>query len=247
MTRYLTLPNLSLMAVLAIALVTGLSLLNPVVAESDEATIQRLAKLLDVEAVNIRPAPVPGMFEVSSGGAIGYATADGKYFLEGDLIDVASMTNLTEQRRGGMRTRMLNELGEENMIVFAPKNVKHTVTVFTDIDCGYCRRLHQQMDDYHANGIAVRYVFYPRSGPNTPSFAKAESVWCADDQQQAMTKAKALIKLPPPNCKTPVEKHYETGINIGLRGTPAIITSSGRIIPGYVEAARLREVLESEG
>lgn len=167
-------------------------------------------------------------------------SADGRYFLRGDIIEVATDKNVTEARRGAARVAALDDVGEQRMIVFSPKQVKHTISVFTDIDCGYCRKLHREIDQYLAMGIRVRYLFFPRSGPNTESWSKAQTVWCSSDRNQAMTRSKRGEVLPAMACNpNPVQQHYALGLTFGVQGTPAIITDSGELIPGYIPPAEL--------
>jgi thiol:disulfide interchange protein DsbC len=133
------------------------------------------------------------------------------------------------------------------MIVFKPKDgkVKHTVTVFTDVDCGYCRQFHREIDKVTALGIEVHYLFFPRTGPNTESWEKAERVWCAPDRNAALTKAKLGGDLPKPTCgNTPVEDHWSLGRKIGVRGTPSMFSESGELIGGYLPPATLAKALD---
>jgi thiol:disulfide interchange protein DsbC len=130
------------------------------------------------------------------------------------------------------------------MVIYAPEEARHTVTVFTDIDCGFCRRLHAEMDQYHAQGIAIRYLFYPRAGIGSDSYAKAVSVWCADDRKGAMDDAKAGKSVPAKSCENPVEEHYELGQQMRLQGTPALVLADGEVVPGYVPADKLRRALD---
>jgi len=217
-------------------------------ATPDDALRARLAKVFpDNKIGDVRKTPMPGVYEVSIGGEIGYVTEDGKYLLHGDLIDLASQKNLTEDRRGGLRKKLLAQVGEENMIIFSPKKPKHTITVFTDIDCGYCRLMHKEIKGYNEQGIAVRYMFFPRAGLNTDSSRKADAVWCAKDRREALTKAKAGETLPNRDCKSPVAAHYQAGLDIGVRGTPAIVTETGQMIPGYRPPAEMRKALDNPG
>lgn len=196
---------------------------------------------------DVRKTPMPGIYEVTIGGEIGYVSEDGKYLLHGDLLDIASQKNLTEARREAVRSEQLAKISEKDMIVFSPKKPKHTVTVFTDIDCGYCRMLHKEMKGYQDKGIAVRYLFFPRAGLNSDSARKADAVWCAKDQRDAMTRAKAGESVPAGSCQTPVASHYQAGVAMGVRGTPAIVTEDGRMIPGYQPPAELLRTLENTG
>lgn len=192
---------------------------------------------------SIVPAPVPGLYEVVLGTQIYYMTQDGRYLISGEVFHVPTMTNVTTPRRNMLRAKVIEGIGEENMVIFAPEKVVHTVTVFTDIDCGYCRKLHSQMDSYLEKGIKIRYAFFPRSGPNTPSFEKAVSVWCADDRNEALTNAKKGNDPPKLECENPVLDHYNTGRLIGVTGTPAIVLEDGQLVPGYVSAVRLEQLL----
>lgn len=195
---------------------------------------------------SIHESPIEGVLEIAMGGQIAYVTADGRYLLQGDLVDLDANVNLTEQRRNGARAAALAGLAEKDMIIFAPKNVKHTITVFTDVDCGYCRKLHQEMPQLNALGLRVRYVFYPRTGPDTPSWAIAEKVWCAADRNAALTAAKAEKPFDSKACgPTPVMQQWELGNTVGLRGTPAIITEQGDLIAGYLPAADLAERIDT--
>ena len=129
------------------------------------------------------------------------------------------------------------------MIVFAPKVVKHTVTVFTDIDCPYCRRLHKEVPAMNELGIKVRYLAFPRAGVHSPSFKEAVSVWCAKNPAQALTDAKAGKKVPEVTCDNPVLQHMALGEQVGVTGTPAMVLEDGRMLPGYIPATRLAQLL----
>jgi thiol:disulfide interchange protein DsbC len=158
-------------------------------------------------AEDFKTSPVPGIYELARGSDIVYVTADGKYAFAGDLFDIGSDTNVSERRRRDLRVQLMNGVPESQMVVFSPKDPKYTVTVFTDVDCGYCRKLHSEMAKYNELGIRVRYLFYPRSGPNTESWAKAEAVWCAADRNDALTRAKRGEAVKSPKCaNTPVAR-----------------------------------------
>lgn len=225
----------------------GALALVAVVAVADEAANIRaaLAKVLpDYKVTSVKATPMKGLFEVEIGPQVMFVTGDGRYLIDGAIVDLKTREDIAEQAQGRARLRAIEQVGEDNMIVFNAPSPKHTITVFTDIDCGYCRKLHEQIGAYGDEGISVRYLFYPRSGANTPSFDKAVSVWCADDRQDAMTRAKAGAQLPKANCANPVAKHMELGELMGIRGTPAIVLESGEMVPGYVEPKRLSALLE---
>ena len=208
----------------------------------------RLATLAPgMEPDHVAETPLDGMYEVRFGSIIVYLSADGRYMLRGDLMDLDARRNFTEEARRSARADAVGALGEESMIVFAPGSVKHTVTVFTDVDCPYCARMHRQMADYNRLGIEIRYAAFPRAGVGSPTFDTMVSVWCAADQQEAMTDAKAGIEIETSRCNNPVRDHYEVGQEIGVTGTPAIVLESGEIVPGYVPPRELASRLDEAG
>lgn len=194
---------------------------------------------------DVRPTPVTGLYEVIRGADIAYVTADGKYALSGDLIELAKNDNLTETRRRDVRAKLINAIPESEMLVFGPRDPKYTVTVFTDVDCAYCRQLHSQIADYNRLGIRVRYLFYPRTGPNTESWTKAEEVWCSSNRNEALTLAKRGGTLQAKSCpQNPVARHYALGRDFGLQGTPAIVLDNGEMIGGYLPPLELVQHLK---
>ena len=195
---------------------------------------------------SIKPAPIAGLYEVVYGTEIIYATEDGRYMIHGDILDVPAHTNITEDRRTGGRLKAINKISENKMIIFAPAKVKHTITVFTDIDCGYCRKLHSEIDSYLKEGIRVRYLSFPRTGLDTPSYYKAVSVWCAKDRKAALTSAKKDEPVEQKTCDNPVKQEMALGEQVGVSGTPTIITESGHLLPGYMPAAQLAQMLAEE-
>ncbi len=208
------------------------------------ATIVKKIDGLKLE--DVRMTPVNGIFEITRGSDISYSSSDGRYVIIGDLIDLDSDANLTENRRRGIRNRLLDAIPEAEMLVYSPKNPKYTITVFTDIDCGYCRRLHSQIADYNRLGIRVRYLFYPRSGPDTESWHKAEAVWCASNRNDALTRAKNGEDIKSPKCATDIiARDWELGHKLAVEGTPAIILPSGEKLDGYAPPAQLAKYLRT--
>jgi thiol:disulfide interchange protein DsbC len=193
----------------------------------------------------IRPTPVANLFEVTFGGRIVYLTADGRYLLQGKIIDLETRAEITEERLSELKAAALAAIGEDRMVIYGPDDAKDTVTVFTDIDCGYCRKLHSEMARYNEEGIRIRYLFYPRAGVGSDSYKKAVSVWCADDRRAAMDLAKAGKEIPQLDCDNPVEDHYNLGQTIGVTGTPALLLEGGEMVPGYVPAHKLRKALDT--
>ena len=217
-------------------------------ASAQEITKEELASRLNgISASDITDAPIPGMYEVAVGANVAYVTKDGRYIIRGDIIDVETSANVSEETRARARATMLGSVDPASMIVFKPANgpVKHTVTIFTDVDCGYCRQFHREIEKVTALGIEVHYLFYPRTGPNTESWTKADEVWCAAERNSALTRAKLGGSLPnAPACATPVADHFELGQRIGVRGTPAIFNEAGDLIGGYLPPATLAKVLD---
>ncbi|PIQ37165.1 MAG: disulfide bond formation protein DsbC [Lysobacterales bacterium CG17_big_fil_post_rev_8_21_14_2_50_64_11] len=215
-------------------------------AQEEKQVREALTTLVpgEMKIESIRPAPMPGFYEaVLSGLTVVYVSADGKYLLQGTLLDMAKRENLTEDARATRRRGMLDAVKDDQSIIFSPKGPKYTVTVFTDIDCGYCRRLHQQMGEYNRLGIAVKYLFFPRAGLGSESFAKAVSVWCSPDRQQALTDAKGGATLASGDCENPVARDYQLGRDVGVEGTPAVYSPEGVQLGGYVAPQQLLQRL----
>jgi thiol:disulfide interchange protein DsbC len=167
-------------------------------------------------------------------------SADGRYLLQGDLIDLDTNVNLSEESRTTARRELMSSVNDDQFIAFTPSDVKFTVTVFTDVDCTYCRKLHSQIDDYLAEGIEVRYLLYPRNGPASRSWSTSEDVWCARDRHQALTDAKLDRGIDTQKCDaSAVTEHYALGQDVGLRGTPAIVFADGTLVSGYLPPATL--------
>lgn len=204
---------------------------------------EAIAERWDLEIDDIRDAAIPGLFEVMIGTQVIYLSADGHFLLEGDIVDLRSQENLTEKRRVQSRKIAIDSFGEEKMIVFGSKKPLHTITVFTDTDCAYCRKLHAEIATINELGITVRYLLYPRYGPGSKSWDIANRVWCADDRQKALTLAKLDQTIEPNVCATPVREIYKLGQGIGFRGTPAIVTADGDLIAGYMPPDALLERL----
>ena len=190
---------------------------------------------------DLRPSPIAGIYEFMQGADISYLTADGKYFLDGNLYDMGSRENLTEMQRTHARLAMISAVPESQMLIFGPKNPQYNITVFTDVDCAYCRKLHSEMAELNRLGIRVRYMFFPRTGPNTESWKKAEVVWCSANRNAALTRAKTGAQLDmTKTCDgTPVAREYALGQAIGVHGTPAIVTENGNLIAGYLPPREL--------
>ena len=194
---------------------------------------------------DFRATPIPGLYEYARGADILYLSADGRFALDGDLYDLSNEQNISDRRRREARLSLLGKVPESSMLVFGPRNARHTVTVFTDIDCGFCRKLHSEMSQYNALGIRVRYLFYPRSGPDTESWNKAVAVWCSPNRNDALTRAKNGEPLKAAKCDaSAVMRDYELGDEFAVQGTPAIVMPDGDMLPGYLPPAMLLKRLE---
>ncbi len=225
----------------------GLLLVSTSVTADESAIRKSLQQVMPgVKIKSIQASEVKGLYEVSIGSDIFYVSDDGKYLLQGHLVDVNARKDLTEGKLATLKKQALNDLGEDQMIIFKPENSKHTVSIFTDIDCGYCRKLHSEIDKYMDQGITIRYLFYPRAGKGSESYKKAVSVWCADDRQKALTEAKQGKTPEEKTCENPVDRHMKLGQDFGARGTPMIVTEKGNVLPGYVPAKQLKKILDSE-
>jgi thiol:disulfide interchange protein DsbC len=254
-------PRLSIGGLLALALLGSAGLANQAMAAPTAsmpaapaaatvpaaATDPRVAvasKIPGTRPDDLHTTPIQGIYELTRGTDIAYVTSDGKYAISGDLIDLVKNDNLTEARRRDMRAKALDSIPESDMLVFGPHDPKYTVTVFTDVDCAYCRQLHSQIAQYNQLGIRVRYLFFPRTGPNTESWTKAEQVWCSTNRNEALTQAKKGQPLATKPCaNNPVAKDYAMGQDFDLKGTPAIVMANGELLPGYLPPLALAQHL----
>jgi thiol:disulfide interchange protein DsbC len=215
-------------------------------AGTPEARARAAIRLVNpqVEIDQVGPAPLPGFQEVIVGGQPVYVSNDGKYLMQGTLYDIQTRTNLGEASMAQVRRKLMQSMPVSDRIVFAPANPKYTVTVFTDVECGYCRKLHSQIADYNRQGIAVQYVAFPRMGLGSEDFKKMVAVWCSADPKKALTDAKNDRAVPYRNCKNPVTMQYNLGQRMGLTGTPMILASDGTQLGGYIPPAQLRAELD---
>jgi thiol:disulfide interchange protein DsbC len=209
---------------------------------------ERIAGLFDsIAPENVKPSPIDGWYMIQKGSVLAYISQDGRYLLQGDLIDLETQVNLSEESRTDVRRELMAQLGDDEVILFSPEEVKYTVSVFTDVDCTYCRRLHSQIEQYMANGIEVRYLLYPRGGPASAAWNTSESVWCAKDRAEALTLAKLDREFDSSKCDASiVQDHYVLGQEVGLSGTPAIVLEDGELIAGYLPPDALKARLQQK-
>lgn len=229
-------------------------LMSSMVWAGDNVSINNIKQSLkhivpNSETATIKETPVKGLYQVIIDGQLVYMSSDGRYLMSGKLLDLKTRVNLTEKAKTALVKKVLASLSPKSMIVYPAKGVKkHTITVFSDIDCPYCGKFHQEVPALNKAGIEVRYMAYPRAGIGSSSYDKAVSVWCASNPQKALDKAMTTGKVDAKTCINPVKSDFELGGKMNVTGTPTLIFESGDVLPGYVPAKQLIAVLKkSEG
>lgn len=205
------------------------------------------------EPDNVRATEMPGLYEVTVGTEVVYVSEDARFLMYGNLIDRVKKVDLTrkaqedaEKAFSVKRKAIMDSQDASKTITYKAKDEKQVLTVFTDIDCPYCVKIHDDVPELNKQGITVQYYLFPRAGVGSPSYTKAVSTWCADDKLVALTKAKNRQAIPPKTCENPVADQYKLGQEIGVTGTPALITEKGTLLPGYIPANVLVSRLEQE-
>jgi thiol:disulfide interchange protein DsbC len=204
----------------------------------------------ELDYTDIESSPIAGLYKIKINGQTAFVSADGGYLVAGDMFEVAvgNLINLQDQDRReaevafeSERAKMISAVAKSDMIIFSPKGeIKGYVSIFTDIDCGFCRKLHRQIDSFLDRGIEVRYLAFPRAGINSKSAQKLATAWCAKDRQLSMTQFKDGKNMPLETCaNNPVADQYMLGQEVGVTGTPALVLASGKLIPGAVSAEYL--------
>ena len=210
-------------------------------AHADSAAIKQSLAKLGVQSTDIQPSPVSGMSTVLTDSGVLYVTDDGKHIIQGPMYDVsgAQPVNVTNQ----LLMKNLNALEKEMIVYKAPKE-QHVITVFTDITCGYCHKLHEQMSDYNALGITVRYLAFPRQGLDSDAEKEMKAIWCAKDKNKAFDDVMAGKSVAPASCDVDIADHYALGVQLGVSGTPAVVLSNGTLVPGYQPPKDMKEFLD---
>ena len=214
---------------------------NTPAARAREA-LRSLDPVMPIERVD--DAAIPGFQAAIVGGQVIYVSNDGKYLLQGTAYDIAARKDLGEEAMKALRVELMRDIPAKDRIVFAPKDPKYTVTVFTDIECGYCRKLHSEIAQINQQGIAVEYVAFPRMGLGSEDYTKMVAVWCSANPKQALTDAKNDRPVPARECTNPVALQYRLGQRMGLTGTPLIVAPDGSALGGYLPPDKLREALD---
>lgn len=212
------------------------------------SALQNLTNGEQVVINEIKDAPVKGFKEilVQDGLAtkVYYISDDAKFLFDGTLVDLIKKKDLTEYSRNILRKEQLNTLNKDKMINFFPDNMVDRVTIFTDIDCGYCRKLHLEIQQYNDLGIGVSYLFFPRAGLNSESYNKAVTVWCSDNKVDALTKYWSGQQPSPKMCQHPITTHFNTALGVGVNATPSIVFEDGSLLRGYLSPNQMKEKLK---
>jgi thiol:disulfide interchange protein DsbC len=238
----------ALLLSLAVALFPGWTAADDGATGGGQTLVDRLKALRpDIPIESVRPSPVEGIYELNlRGGTVFYGTGDGRYLFAGDLYQLgdSELINLAEAGRTESRRELMAGVRTSDMVVFSPTGeTRAVINVFTDVDCGYCRKLHQEVPRLNELGIEVRYLAYPRAGIGSQSYQKIVSAWCADDPNSAITALKAGKSIPDATCENPVANQYQLGHEVGVSGTPAIVLEDGRLLPGYMPADDLAQTI----
>ncbi len=240
--------SLSLFGLLTIGLLGSASVIADEAsadAKLEAARARINAMFQEIGPENVTLSPVDGWYTVHKGAIVAYVSGDGRYLLQGDMIDLDTQVNLSEKKRTDSRRETMSRLSDDEAIMFSPVETKHRITIFTDVDCTYCRKLHSQMDEYLAQGIEIRYLLYPRGGPASRSWNTSEEVWCARDRNSALTAAKLDRDFETNKCDaSAITRHYMLGQDVGLTGTPAIVFEDGTLLSGYLPPAALASRLQ---
>lgn len=228
-----------------------LSMFSVFSASADENIEQEIAAALaglipDIRIDSVRAAPVEGLYQVLMGTDVIYMSRDGNYVLRGELLDINLKRNLTEDVRAAARLGLIEGIDKDEYIEFAAERTGAAIYVFTDVECGYCRKLHRDVPELNARGISVRYLAFPRNGVDSAVGREMRDVWCAADRPAAMTAAKNRQSVAAADCADPVAKHYALGRQLGIRGTPAIYLENGRMLPGYLTPDELEHQLQRQ-
>jgi thiol:disulfide interchange protein DsbC len=238
------------MALVAVSVICGDAESSAAVAAAQspmDAVVAKLKALRpDLPIEGARPAPIAGMIAIEmTNGSVLYASSDGRYVIAGDLFEMGdTLVNLAAKARDDKRKQLIAAVSLDDMAVFpAQGERKAVITVFTDVDCGFCRKLHQEVPQMNKMGVEVRYLAYPRAGVGSPGYDKLVTAWCSNDRQDAITRMKRGEELPAKTCDNPVAHEYELGHLAGLTGTPAIVLEDGRMLAGYVTADELAQTL----
>ncbi|AYA63280.1 DsbC family protein [Alteromonas sp. RKMC-009] len=218
-------------------------------SSAEQAVNDKVKSIVGVEPEAIANSPVDGLLEVTAANQVFYVTENADYMMFGHMYDVnAGMKDLTEVALGQVRLDAIAPFADQG-IEFKAENEKHVMTVFTDYTCGYCKKLHREVDELNEAGITVRYLAWPRAGLGTENYENMVSIWCAKNPQEALTRAKSIANptFAKEDCDNTVAEQFVAGRKLGIRGTPAIIFDNGTMLPGYKPAdVLIQEIAQTE-
>jgi thiol:disulfide interchange protein DsbC len=216
-------------------------------ADADTKSITERFSKLGLMVTSVDDSDIAGLYKVETNQGLFLSTEKGNYFIQGKIYALDDKGNFTDV----IAKRYAEKIKDfsSSWIEYKAKEEKHVVTVFTDVDCGYCLKLHRQMEDYNKNGITVRYLAYPRAGAQSQLGHQMSQIWCANDQKAAMDEVKLERTFSQETsellqCQNTIAAHRDLGSKLGVRGTPAIVTSNGNVIGGYLSPEDLTAQLE---
>lgn len=230
---------------------TAAKAVTPAEREMVQKALHGLSDKIQVDWITM--APMPGFYQVIASGQMVYVSTDGKYVMHGEVIDLPRKRNISADAWALFRKAQLATIPASQRLIYGPANPKYTVTVFTDVSCGFCRALHEHMAELNKEGIAVEYLAWPREGLTTtagrptPTYTEMVSIWCAADPKTAFSAAMAGKAPPAATCENPVKQHFELGRKMGVDGTPAIFGPDGRLLGGYLTPEQMLQALKQEG
>ena len=216
---------------------------NDALKKEFQKSLSRLSS--DFEITDVKETPIKGIYQVTIGPDVIYMSRDGNYVLKGEILDIGNRRNLTEDFRAQTRINLLNTISDSEYIEFSSTKTKNHIYVFTDVDCGYCRKLHRDVPELNSMGIAVRYLAYPRAGVDSIIGEEMRNVWCAENRQKALTTSKNRQPIEVKICDAPIARHHALGRELGVTGTPAIFLENGRKLPGYIPPDELYEQINN--
>tara|TARA_Y100001970_G_C14235089_1_gene861327 strand:+ start:1239 stop:1946 length:708 start_codon:yes stop_codon:yes gene_type:complete len=216
---------------------------NDALKKEFQKSLSRLSS--DFEISDVKETPIKGIYQVTIGPDVIYMSRDGNYVLKGEILDIGNRRNLTEDFHAQKRINLLNTIADSEYIEFSSTKTKNHIYVFTDVDCGYCRKLHRDVPELNSMGIAVRYLAYPRAGVDSIIGEEMRNVWCAENRQKALTTSKNRQPIEVKICDAPIARHHALGRELGVTGTPAIFLENGRKLPGYIPPDELYEQINN--
>ena len=216
---------------------------NDALKKEFQKSLSRLSS--DFEISDVKETPIKGIYQVTIGPDVIYMSRDGNYVLKGEILDIGNRRNLTEDFHAQKRINLLNTIADSEYIEFSSTKTKNHIYVFTDVDCGYCRKLHRDVPELNSMGIAVRYLAYPRAGVDSIIGEEMRNVWCAENRQKALTTSKNRQPIEVKVCNAPIARHHALGRELGVTGTPAIFLENGRKLPGYIPPDELYEQIQN--